>query len=251
MVRPELSPQLAAAAAAPADATVHRLTATPDTCFWGYFDREQPTVLEIASGDIVDIEAVTHHAGDAPDLLMDDGIRAIWDGIAEDTRNPGVHIMTGPIAVAGAEPGDTLVVRILDMVPRLPHGSNCAANWGLLYDTFGKERITIYELAGDASDGFTATAEPRFGYDFTTRPLYDLPGVVTEPDPDSRRPFSVPVQVPVRPHFGLMGVASRAPGRHSSIPSGRPWRQRGQLAPRPRRGDVLSGVRRRGRPLRR
>ena len=42
---------------------------------------------------------------------------------------------------------DTLAVRIIEMTPRLPYGSNCAANWGLLYPTFGKERITIYELA--------------------------------------------------------------------------------------------------------
>lgn len=220
MVRPQLSAEVAAAVAAGDDVTVHELPASPDTCFWGYFDRDQPPVLEIASGDIIEVEAVTHHAGDAPDLLMDDGIRAIWDGIAEETRNPGVHIMTGPVAVAGAEPGDTLVVRILDMAPRLPHGSNCAANWGLLYDTFGKERITIYELAGDASAGFTATAEPRFGFDFTERPLYDLPGVVTPPDAEARKPFSVPVRVPVRPHFGLMGVAPPEAGRISSIPPG-------------------------------
>jgi len=220
MVRPELSPEVAAAVMASDAGTTHRLVATPETCFWGYFDRDQPAVLEIASGDIVDIEAVTHHAGDAPDLLMDDGIRAIWDGIAEETRNPGVHIMTGPIAVTGAEPGDTLVVKILDMAPRLPHGSNCAANWGLLYDTFGKERVTIYELSGDASEGFTATAEPRFGFDFTARPLYDLPGVITPPDPEARRPFSVPVRVPVRPHFGLMGVAPEVHGRHNSVPPG-------------------------------
>ena len=58
--------------------------------------------------------------------------------------------MTGPIDVRGARPGDTLAVEILDMRPRLPYGSNCAANWGLLYDEFGKERITIYELDGGA-----------------------------------------------------------------------------------------------------
>jgi acetamidase/formamidase len=220
MVRPQLSPELAAALAAPVDGPVRHLTATPDTCFWGYFDQAQTPVLEVESGDIIRVEAVTHHAGDAPDLLMDEGIEAIWAGIPEDTRTPGVHIMTGPIAVAGAEPGDTLVVRILDMTPRLPHGSNCAANWGLLYDTFGKERITIYELAGDASAGFTATAEPRFGFDFTARPLYDLPGVITPPDAETRRPFSVPVSVPVRPHLGVMGVAPPEPGRLNSIPPG-------------------------------
>jgi acetamidase/formamidase len=201
----------------------HRLAATPSTCVWGYIDRDTPPVLEVDPGDIIEIEAVTHHAGDAPDLMMDDGIRAIWDGIAETDRGPGVHVLTGPIAVRGAKPGDTLMVRILDMHPRLPFGSNCAANWGLLYDEFGKERITIYELVdpGAASgETFGALAEPRFAFDFTTRPLYDIPGVVTPPDPTSREPFSRAVHVPVRPHFGVMGVAPAEPGRHSSIPPG-------------------------------
>ena len=103
-------------------------------------------MLEVDPGTTLTIEAVTHHAGDAPDLLMDDGISAIWAAIPEAARGPGVHIMTGPIHVRGASPGDTLRVEILSMRPRLPYGSNCAANWGLLYDRFGKERITIYAL---------------------------------------------------------------------------------------------------------
>ena len=206
---------------APSAGASFHLAATPDTCVWGYIDRDAPAVLEIDSGDVIEIEAVTHHAGDAPDLLMDDGIRALWAGIDESARGPGVHVLTGPIFVRGARPGDTLVVKILDMWPRLPYGSNCAANWGLLYPEFGKERITIYELDDAASAGsFGSLARPLFGYDFTTRPLYDVPGVVTTPDPASRQPFSRPVRVPVRPHFGVMGVAPLEPGRHSSIPPG-------------------------------
>ena len=61
-------------------------------------------------------------------------------------------------------PVDTLLVRILEVTPRLPYGSNCAAHWGLLYDAFGKERITIYGLDGDGGE---AVATPEFAYDFT------------------------------------------------------------------------------------
>lgn len=221
MAAPPLSPQIADALADDGgSAASHGLVASPETCFWGYFDRDLAPVLEVESGDIIDIEAITHHSGDAPDLLMDDGIKSIWAGIDEASRGPGVHIMTGPIAVRGAEPGDTLLVRILDMAPRMPYGSNCAANWGLLYDIFEKERITIYELNGDSSNGFTATASPLFGFDFTALEIYNQPGVISPPDADAREPFSLPVQVPVRPHFGVMGVAPAESGRISSVPPG-------------------------------
>ncbi len=225
---PEMSPPppvplpVTAAAGSFAAPSVHRLPATPDTCYWGYIDRDQPACLEVDDGDIIAIEAITHHAGDAPDLLMDDGIRALWSAIAPEARGPGVHILTGPIHVRGAKPGDALAVTILDMTPRLPFGSNCAANWGLFYDVFGKERITIYGL--DAHDGppgsFGPIARPVFGFDFVERPVYDLPGVVSPPEATLRQPFSRDVRVPVRPHFGVMGVAPAEPGRFSSIPPG-------------------------------
>jgi acetamidase/formamidase len=106
------------------------------------------------------------------------------------------------------------------MRPRLRYGSNCAANWGLLHSTFGKERITIYELADSPADAFPASARPVFGFDFRARPLYDVPGVISDPASTQRQPFSRDVTVPVRPHFGVMGVAPAESGRLSSIPPG-------------------------------
>lgn len=214
-----LSPTVTAALAAEPGEPVS-LTASPDTCYWGYLDAAEPPVLTVPSGTVIDIEAVTHHSGDAPDLMMDDGVKAIWDAIDPADRTPGVHIMTGPIHVEGATVGGSLLVRILDMAPRFRHGSNCAANWGLLYDTMGKERITIYELDGDDDAGFGATASPVYAYDFTERELYDIPGVVSNPAADDKASFSVPVSVPVRPHFGVMGVAPPGSDRISSIPPG-------------------------------
>ena len=148
---------------------------------------------------------------------MDDGIHALWAAIPESDRGPGVHIMTGPIWVDGAMPGDALRVELGAMTPRLPFGSNCAAHWGLFHDLFGKERITVYELV---EGSFGGAARPLFGYDFETRALYDLPGVVTPPDPERREPFGRAVEVPVRPHLGVMGVAPLEAGRRSSVPPG-------------------------------
>ena len=196
---------------------MERVAATSETCFWGFLDPDLSPVLKVVDGSELVIEAVTHHAGDAPDLLMDDGIRALWEAIPESDRGPGVHIMTGPIWVDGAMPGDALRVELREMTPRLPFGSNCAAHWGVFHDLFGKERITVYELV---EGSFAGAARPLFGYDFTTRALYDVPGVVTPPDHERREPFGRAVEVPVRPHLGVMGVAPLEAGRRSSVPPG-------------------------------
>ena len=194
---------------------IHRLPATPATCFWGFFDASLPPVLTVRSGDLVRIEALTHQAGDAPDLMMDEGIEAVYRAIPIETRGPGVHIMTGPIFVEGAEIGDTLEVRILSMEPRLPFGTNIAAWWGHLYDEFGKERITIYQI--DAPSGLARAA---FAFDYKTTPRYEQPGVVVPPAVDARQAALANVVVPLRPHFGVGGVAPREPGRINSIPPG-------------------------------
>ena len=108
---------------------LHILRATKETVHWGYFDASLAPALRVKSGEHVHVQAITHHAGDAPDLMMDDAIRQLYRDIPEDDRNPGVHILTGPIEVEGARPGDMLEVRYLSMIPRFRYGSNLAANW--------------------------------------------------------------------------------------------------------------------------
>lgn len=192
---------------------LHELSATPTTVRWGYFDKSAAAAIAVSSGDLVRVRTLTHHAGDAPDLLMDDEIRAVYDTVTD--RGPGPHILTGPIYVDGANPGDTLAVKILSAEPRLPFGSNLAAHWGHLYDVMGKERVTIYGLDLDAG-----LARAEFGFDWTTSKLADSPGTIVEPGSTRREPALDGVAIPLRPHFGTMGVAPAAPGRHSSVPPG-------------------------------
>lgn len=193
---------------------LHELPATPKTVHWGYFDAALAPALKVASGDIIRAEAVTQHAGDAPELMMDAGITAIFKGIPEADRNPGVHIMTGPIYVEGAKPGDVLEVRYLEMRPRLHYGSNVAAHWGHLYKEMGdKERVTIYRI-----DPASATAHAVFAYDFPGK--YLIPGQITEARDCCRQPALRGIRVPVRPHLGTAGVAPDAKGRVSTVPPG-------------------------------
>jgi acetamidase/formamidase len=194
---------------------LHELKATPKTVHWGYFDAAHAPVLKVASGDIIRAEAVTHHAGDAPELMMDEGITAIFRGIPEDDRNPGVHIMTGPIYVEGAMPGDMLEVRYLQMTPRMDYGSNLAAHWGHLYREMGdRERVTIYRLHRESNQ---ATA--LFAYDVAEK--YLVPGRITDCATCDCQPALAGIRIPTRPHLGTAGVAPDVAGRVSSIPPGK------------------------------
>jgi acetamidase/formamidase len=192
---------------------LHHLAATPTTCFWGFFDAALPPVLRVEAGDLIFVETLTHQAGDAPDVLMDDGVRSVYDAIPPSDRGPGVHVMTGPIYVHGAAPGDTLEVRILSLDPRLAYGTNIAAWWGHLFDDFRKERITIYRF--DAG-----VARAAFAFDYTASARYDAPGVIVPPDPSSREVVLRGVVVPLRPHLGVIGVAPGEDGRVNSVPPG-------------------------------
>jgi len=50
---------------------LHALRATPATVHWGYFDASLAPALRVKSGDLVQAEAITSHAGDDPDVMFD------------------------------------------------------------------------------------------------------------------------------------------------------------------------------------
>ena len=114
----------------------HYLAASAETIHWGYFSQTLEPKLTIDSGDIVTVETLTHHANDDAALMVtgDPGAESVfaWSEEAKgvDRRGAGpmdaevgagagngVHILTGPIYVNGAEPGDIIEVQILDVTP--------------------------------------------------------------------------------------------------------------------------------------
>ena len=91
----------------------HSLAASPATVHWGYFDAKLAPRLTVDSGDTVTLHCVSGGPGEVgarPDLLPEH--RAILDEIKPYL---GPHILTGPVAVRGAQRGDTLEVRIRDV----------------------------------------------------------------------------------------------------------------------------------------
>src|SRR5215217_7601238 len=93
--------------------THHHLPATPETVKWGYWDAASDPVLRIASGDTVTIDTLSGEPDDLPaDAVLVPEHREV---LAETSRGPGPHLLTGPVWVEGAEPGDVLQVTLLDI----------------------------------------------------------------------------------------------------------------------------------------
>ena len=112
------------------------LKSTPDNVLWGYIAANLPPALTIQSGQAVEIEALSHQgltAGKDPEKFFSAYGIASHEVLADaktvyaEVKRPkgaSVHILTGPIYVEDAEPGDTLEVRVLDIKFRVPYGVN-------------------------------------------------------------------------------------------------------------------------------
>ena len=99
----------------------HRLDPTPETVHWGYFDASLPARIEVESGDTVVVDTVSGWPGVAPDPNYSAAHREIFTKVKQEL---GAHILTGPVAVRGAQPGDTLEVRIKNIELTVDWGWN-------------------------------------------------------------------------------------------------------------------------------
>ena len=179
------------------------LKATPTTVAWGYYDAKAAPVLRIKSGDTVEIETVITNS---PKRLEDAGLpadqvqpslRELYDpttGVLAKDKGPGGHILTGPIHIEGAEPGDVLEVRILAIRLAIPYAYNAfGPGRGYLPDDYPYSKIKIIPLD-----------EKRMVAKF-------LPGI----------------EISLHPFFGSMGDAPpESAGRFNSAP---PWIMAGNL----------------------
>ena len=171
----------------------HRLEATPNTVAYGYYWSEAKPALRIASGEIIDVDTLLTNnptglgrAGVPPEKIQE-SLKAIVTEVTGDRRGPGGHILTGPVYVDGAEPGDALEVKILGIDFAIDYGyngcsgfipSNCDRSVGLKILALDKKTMTAAFM----------------------------PGIV----------------IPLKPFFGSMGVApAPALGRVSSNPPGK------------------------------
>lgn len=157
--------------------TDHSLPASVETCHWGFFDAALPPVLTIASGDRVTIDTVSG----GPDALPPDGFHVppeLHDIHARSERMVPGHILTGPVAVEGAEPGDVLAVRIESVDLRQDWGYNFHRPLvGTLPDDFPYKRGVNIPLDAEAMTG-----RMPWGLDLPLAPFFGVMGTAPPAD---------------------------------------------------------------------
>src|SRR6266568_1533641 len=174
------------------------LRSTPETVVWGYFAADIAPALRIKSGQTVRVDTVSHAGINTPEQVVSffgkAGIPA--DQVLKDAidiqqkvnrpRGASAHVLTGPIYVEEAEPGDMLEVRILALEPRVPYGVN-NSNRG----------------TGVLPELLAAPAPKVIKFDLARNVAL----------------FSSDIEVPLTPFMGIMGVA---PPRDTWLVSSRP-----------------------------
>jgi acetamidase/formamidase len=93
----------------------HELPALPENIHWGFHDATLPAVLRVASGDTVHLTSWA--AGDREDLPLDAALvqPGHAEALAQCEKGGASHMLTGPVHVEGAVPGDVLQVDILEV----------------------------------------------------------------------------------------------------------------------------------------
>lgn len=209
---PILQPHVFPEGSSPAGA--HYLSSEPENILWGRLpSRADAPVLRIASGDRVVVDTVSHE-GILPDqgqdpleFFMGHGVprsAVLDDARAIAARSPrshdedGPHVVTGPIHVEGAKPGDLLRITVDRLDPRVPYG--------VISNRHGKGALPgVLPRSGETVSVFTPVEERDGG----------LVGVLPRTEGSARD-----VAFPIAPFLGTMGVAPASDERPHSVPPG-------------------------------
>jgi acetamidase/formamidase len=170
---------------------VHVIKTGPKTVLWGHYDANKPPIETIESGDIIQIESPLAASREMevfgmPRELITDEMRALEAGVPDSDKGPGANILVGPIAVNGAEPGDILEVKILELEPIDNYAVNLfVQGHGALTDDLPRTKVKMI-------------------------PLDKARGVAV---------FAPGIEIPIRPFYGTMAVSPPAVlGRVSDSP---------------------------------
>jgi len=187
--------------------------ATPENLTYGALPRDASPVATVKSGGVAVVDTIGAVGGTStvspeqyfgafgvrPDEILKD-VKDFWASLPGRTRS-GPHPLTGPIYVEGAEPGDVLQVDIIGLRTRVPYGVNLTAPFsGVLAPTYpgfrpGDLGLDIPEPPADAIAGLFPNVRQHLIRTGLNRKGEEVAF------------FSKDVEVPLRKHLGVMGVA--------------------------------------------
>jgi len=195
------------------------LRATPQTVTWGELpNRNSAAAAVVASGGLLTLDGVSHEG-----VLEDQGKdpvayfgskgvprRQVLDDAIDIAAHkahtgPGPHVVTGPVAVRGAEKGDVLKIETLELALRVPYG--------VISNRHGKGA-----LPGEYPERFEGIPEDK--------PFFNQGGNISvfttveqrRGHPRGVLPGRVPVSYPLAPFMGIMGIARDTSATVDSIP---------------------------------
>jgi acetamidase/formamidase len=153
----------------------HYLNPTPQTVHWGHFNASIPAVLQVESGDEVVIDTYSGGMSEVADpSLFRPEHRLIVDTVPQIM---GPHILTGPVHVKDAKPGDTLEVRILDIELTTDWGWNIIRPLkGALPEDFPNLSRRVIPI-----DRHAKIARLPWGVDVPLQPFFGIIGVAPPP----------------------------------------------------------------------
>ena len=183
----------------------HHVTSTPENVVWGWYPIDRPPVLSIRSGETVRIDTLTHAGttqaeepvaylgqfGVAPDEILPEVV-AFWTTRGDRPRaGRSAHVITGPIYIEDAEPGDMLEVQILEIRTRVPYGIN---------NTSATSGVFSPDYPGSSPDDAPPDMTPVRHFIRTA-----------EVDGREVARFADNIEIPLAPFMGVMAVAPEAP----------------------------------------
>ncbi|MGH9416120.1 MAG: acetamidase/formamidase family protein [Terriglobales bacterium] len=170
-----------------------KIEVTPRTVTWGHYCACDKPVLTISPGQTVVMDTLLTNSprglarAGVADAQIEASLKAVYAQVPRADRGPGGHILTGPIFIRGAEPGDTLAVHIEKITGRINYAYNSFGPTSGFLSMPGLHKMRIIPL------------------DWTTMTAHFAPGI----------------DLPMHPFFGSTGVAPPAAmGKYSSVPPG-------------------------------
>jgi acetamidase/formamidase len=202
----------------------HYLASTIETVNWGWLPNEgAEQIAEMGSGETITVDTVSHEGivedhgrdprtffgqfGVGPDDVLLDAVDIAAEFPVRDAGADGPHVVTGPIAVSGARPGDVLKIDFLELVPRAPYGIISSRHgYGALAGELPPLPYPGFEP--DPSDPEKAGHVSKF-----CRASADFTGSLAVPGGRELR-------FPLAPFLGLIGVTPSGATALNSVPPG-------------------------------